>query len=163
MNQLQEEKIWEVLDGNADNSTLKQHTKWLKTNADYRLTFEQCERLHKNLLALPLESPSLRFTQNIMDTIMPQLKTAPVTDRRPLIFLAVVAILSAILIALFPSSSAPIAATNGLDLSVNTEGVVSAMSSPMLFLTFILLNVILLLIILDRRVLRPYFEKRYAK
>jgi hypothetical protein len=154
---LTEEHIWEVLDGEASSEMLAQHEVLLRADASYRTTFVQCEQLHRQLLSLPLESPSMRFTENLIDRLAPERRLAPKTDRLPLIFLAVFSFLSACLALLvFRTEKIGAASEKGL----TTEGVVATLSNPIFVQVFMLLNIILFFAILDKKVLRPYFENR---
>jgi hypothetical protein len=156
MTPLTEEHIWDILDGEASSDMCAQHEAQLLADASYRTTFVQCEQLHRQLLNLPLESPSMRFTENLMERLAPEKRTAPQTDRLPLIFLTVFTILSGLLATLIFSKNNLSAAERGL----NTEGVITTLSNPLFVQTFVLLNIVLLLAVVDKKVLRPYFDNK---
>jgi hypothetical protein len=155
MTPLTEEHIWDILDGEASPEMRAQHEAQLLADASYRTTFVQCEQLHRQLLNLPLESPSMRFTENLMERLAPERRIVPKTDRLPLIFLTVFTVLSGLMAVLIVSNG-NIATPKGLP----TEGVVSLLSNPLFIQTFVLLNIVLLLAVMDRKVLRPYFDNR---
>jgi hypothetical protein len=154
---LTEEHIWDILDGETSPEMLVQHEAQLLADTSYRTTFVQCEQLHRQLLNLPLESPSMRFTENLMERLVPEKRIVPQTDRLPLIFLTVFTVLSALLAGLIFSKGTFTAAA---EKGVNTEGVISALSNPLFIQTFGLLNIVLLLAVLDKKVLRPYFDNK---
>jgi hypothetical protein len=157
MTPLTEEHIWDILDGEASPDMCAQHEAQLLADASYRTTFIQCEQLHRQLLNLPLESPSMRFTENLMERLAPEKRIAPQTDRLPLIFLTIFTGLSGLLASyIFSKSNLPEVADKGL----NTEGVITTLSNPLFLQTFVLLNIVLLLAVLDKKVLRPYFESK---
>jgi hypothetical protein len=154
---LTEEQIWEILDGESTPEMHVQHEAQLLTDAAYRTTFVQCEQLHRQLLSLPLESPSMRFDQNLMERLAPTQRTAPKTDRLPFIFLTIFSILSGLLaILVFSKGNLAQSPVSGL----NTEGVVSLLSNPIFVQAFMLLNLVLFFAVLDKKVLKPYFENR---
>lgn len=155
MTPLTEEHIWDILDGEASSDMRAQHEAQLLADASYRTTFVQCQQLHRQLLNLPLESPSMRFTENLMERLAPERRLAPKTDRLPLIFLTVFTVLSGLLAVLIFSNS-NLSTPKGLP----TEGIVSILSNPLFVQTFVLLNIVLLLAVLDRKVLRPYFDNK---
>jgi hypothetical protein len=157
MTPLTEEHIWDILDGEASSDMRTQHEAQLLADASYRTTFVQCEQLHRQLLTLPLESPSMRFTENLMERLAPEKLAAPKTDRLPLIFLTVFTALSGLLATLI-FSKGNISTT--AEKSLNTEGVISTLSNPLFVQTFIILNIVLLLAVMDRKVLRPYFDNK---
>ena len=156
-----EEQIWDILDGNALPELQKEHTQLLKTSAEYRAHFNSYATLHDQLCHLDLDAPSMRFEQNLMERLAPVVKTKRSTDRLPLFFLATMSVLAAIVMALMPKSSTPSPKT-GFPLleSFNTEGVTAWFSNPILFYGFILINTILLFVILDKKVFKPFFGKR---
>jgi hypothetical protein len=154
---LTEEHIWDILDGEASSDMCAQHEAQLLADDSYRTTFVQCEQLHRQLLNLPLESPSMRFTENLIERLAPEKRTAPKTDRLPLVFLTVFTVFSSLLAGLiFSKGNLPAAAEKAL----NTEGVISTLSNPLFVQTFVLLNIVLILAVMDRKVLRPYFDNR---
>ncbi len=156
-----EEQIWDILDGNALPEVEKEHAQLLKTNAEYRTHFDSYATLHDQLCHLDLDAPSMRFEQNLMERLQPVTQTKRSTDRLPLFFLAAMSILAAIVMALLPKSSAPTPTTDfPLLEAINTEGVTSWLTSPVLFYGFILINAVLLFVILDKKVFKPFFEKR---
>lgn len=156
-----EEQIWDILDGNALPEVQKEHEQKLQIDAEYRAHFATFSSLHDQLCNLELDAPSMRFEQNLMERLQPSVQTRRANDRVPLYFLGVMSVLSAILVGVMAKSSTP--ATDPVLPALetpNTEGVISWLSNPVLFYGFILLNIILFFIVLDKRVFKPYFEKR---
>lgn len=157
MTPLTEEHIWDILDGEASSEMRVQHETQLLADESYRTTFVQCEQLHRQLLNLPLESPSMRFSENLMERLAPERRTAPKADRLPLIFLTVFSVLSSLLAVLIFSKGN---ITTTTEKGLTTEGVISMLSNPIFIQIFMLLNIVLLLAVLDKKVLKPYFENR---
>ncbi len=156
-----EEQIWDILDGNALPEVQKEHAQLLKTDAAYRAHFASFATLHDQLCHLDLDAPSMRFEQNLMERLKPEVKTKRSKDRLPLFFLTAMSVLAAIVMGLMPKSSAPTPKTNfPLLESLNTEEVTAWFSNPILFYGFMLTNAVLLFVILDKKVFKPFFEKR---
>ena len=156
-----EEQIWDIIDGTALPEVQKEHEQLLKTDAEYRAHFDSYTVLHDQLCHLDLDAPSMRFEQNLMERLQPSVKTQRSKDRLPLFFLAFMSVLGAIVMALIPNSNAP-TTQNDFPLleSINTEGVAALFSNPILFYGFILINAVLLFLILDKKVFKPYFDKK---
>jgi hypothetical protein len=158
---LTEEHIWDILDGEAGSEMHAQHEAQLLADESYRTTFVQCEQLHRQLLNLPLESPSMRFNENLMERLAPERRTAPKSDRLPLIFGVVFTILSVLLgILIFSQSNLTAVPT---EKGLTTDGVVSMLSNPLFVQVFMLINIVLFFVILDKKILKPYFENREGK
>jgi hypothetical protein len=157
MTVLTEEHIWDILDGEASPEMRIQHEAQLLTDEAYRTTFVQCTQLHKQLLNLPLESPSMRFNENLMERLAPERRTAPKNDRFALIFLAIFSLFSCIVGALIFSKTnqAPSDAK-----SSTLENLIGLLSNPVFIQVFMLLNIVLFLAVMDKKVLKPYFENR---
>ena len=155
---LTEEHIWEILDGEASSETLAQHEAQLLTDADYRTAFLQCTQLHHQLLSLPLESPSMRFNENLMERLAPERQIAPKKDRLPLIFLSIFFVISVFFTVLMflTGDKTAISPEN----STGTEGVIAFLLNPIFIQTFVLLNIVLFFALLDKKVLTPYFDNR---
>jgi len=73
-----EERLWDYIDGNAslnDKSTIE---KMLQEDAAWRSKYQELLELHGMINSTELESPSLRFTRNVMEEIA-RLHIAPAT------------------------------------------------------------------------------------
>ena len=158
MTPLTEEHIWEILDGEASPEMIVQHQAQLLADETYRTAFVQCEQLHSQMLNLPLESPSMRFTENLMERLAPERRTALKKDRLPAIFLTFFSVLSVLLTILVFATGNAASPTTATGLT--TEGVVSMLSNPLFVQSFMLLNLVLFFAVLDKKVLKPYFDNR---
>ena len=79
-----EDIIWDYLDGECtpeEKAILEQK---LATDQVFQQLFLQSQVLHKNLQEVEVESPSMRFSQNVMDKLPPirNLATAPLVSKR---------------------------------------------------------------------------------
>jgi hypothetical protein len=152
MKPLTEEQIWEVIDGMASPEVLLQHKQLMQTDAAYKIHFEQYTTLQAQLLTLDLDVPSMRFTQNVLDNVLPLTKGAYKKDRAPFFFLIAMVVMAVI--------SSLILGLGNFNLPVNTEGVVTNLSNPIFMNVFILLATVLLFLIVDKKVLKPYFSSK---
>jgi hypothetical protein len=156
MQKVTEEQMWEIIDGEASPEMLARHEVLLKEDDAYRLEFEQCNCLQNQLLQLDLEVPSMRFSENVLDNVLPKTELKP--DRNALYFVLLMSFLtlSSLLLFLFTSDNSK----QGV-LPQNTEGVVVAfLSNPFIFNILLITNLLLFFIILDKKIFKPYFQKR---
>lgn len=158
MEKVTEEQIWEIIDGEASPEILAKHETLLKQDDAYRLEFETCSALQNQLLQLDLEVPSMRFSENVLDNVLP--KTELKLDRTPLYFILTIGSLAFVgsIIAVFYSNTSYLN-----NLPINTEGVASILSNPLILNTFWIVNILLFFIILDKKVFKPFFQKRLKK
>ncbi len=156
MERLSEEQMWEVIDGLASPEILQQHNQLLLTDKEYKAEFQQYNFLEQHLLKLDLEVPSMRFTENVIDNALQIKKLDTKKDKSPAIYLAAMVVLSALLVKLFSAVSAP----NGGSNPVENEGFLSLLVNPFLINGFIVVNVILFFVLLDKKIAKPFFEKK---
>jgi hypothetical protein len=158
MKPLSEEQMWDVIDGLATPDVVAQHQNLLATDADYKMEFEKALHLHQRLMHIDLEQPSMRFTQNVLDKVMPQVQVKKHKDRAPLYFLVAMFVLSTLSILLL--MQLPAGSDTGLNSTIPTEGVAAWLSNPLLVRSFLILNLCLFLAILDKKVVRPFLQNK---
>ena len=157
MKKISEEEMWEVIDGLATPDIMQQHEKLMLESPEYKAEFQKYAFMDEQLLKLDLEVPSMRFTENVLDNVLSIKKATPRADKTPLIFMILMGALSVLVMWMFFSvTTAPATPT----ITVNTEGVTSILSNPMWAYGFLIFNIILFFVILDKKVLKPYFDKR---
>ena len=157
MKQISEEQMWEVIDGLATPDIMQQHEKLMLQSPEYKAEFQKYAFMDEQLLKLDLEVPSMRFTENVLDNVLSLKKATPRTDKTPLFFMLFMGALSALVVWMIFST--PTTSTMPA-LTVNTEGVTSILSNPIWAYGFLIFNIILFFVILDKKVLKPYFDKR---
>ena len=156
MEKVTEEQIWEIIDGEASPEILAKHAILLEQDDAYRLKFESHLAFQNQLLHLDLEMPSMRFGENVLDHVLP--KSEVKKDRNPLYFVLSMGFLTLSSLILFlcvsDNSSQSV-------LPQNTEGsMIAFMSNPMVFNILLITNAFLFFIILDKKIFKPYFQKR---
>ena len=157
MKKISEEEMWEVIDGLATPEIMEQHEKLMLESPEYKAEFQKYAFMDEQLLKLDLEMPSMRFTENVLDNVLSLKKATPRTDKTPLFFMLFMGALSALVVWMIFST--PTTSTMPA-LTVNTEGVTSILSNPIWAYGFLIFNIILFFVILDKKVLKPYFDKR---
>lgn len=65
----QEEIIWSYLDGQASSEERRQLEQRLSADESLKQLFLECRLLRESLQAIETESPSMRFSQNVMDKL----------------------------------------------------------------------------------------------
>ena len=157
MKKISEEEMWEVIDGLATPDIMQQHKKLMLESPEYKAEFQKYAFMDEQLLKLDLEVPSMRFTENVLDNVLSLKKAAPRADRTPLIFMVFMGALSVLVMWMFFSTTT---APTTPAITLNTEGVTSILSNPIWAYSFLIFNIILFFVILDKKVLKPYFDKK---
>ena len=162
MKMLTDEHIFDVLDYIASVEIQQEHRYLLRNSPEYKAYFQEIEALNIDLAGMIIEQPSAQFTANILANI--QCKTVSVkkktwSSRLAYIFVGIMAsvFIATIIFTLLylPTTKIPLEAPTNHWLE---------MTNTFLTDTFvkvaILANLVVLLVIFDRRVLKPYFNQR---
>lgn len=157
MKMLTDEQIFDILDGCATKEIQAQHQNLLSESAEYKTYFEELEAVHFDLVELPVEKPSVQFTENVLANIAyAPVKKKSWSSQLTWIFLAIMSVffVGTISLTLFyfsiSNSAIEIPRVNHLEL-VNT------FSTDLLVKVLLLVNLIVLLAIFDKKILKPYF------
>ncbi len=157
MKMLTDEQIFDVLDGCASKETLAQHQNLLSKSAEFKTYFEELETVHFDLVALPIEQPSTQFTENLLANLAyVPVKKKSWSSQLTLIFFALMSVffVATISLALFYFSNS----NSAIEIPrVNNLEIVNTFSTDILVKIFILGNLIALLAIFDKKILKPYF------
>jgi hypothetical protein len=74
-----DERLWEYIDGNSDETEKKFIDELLRSNLEWRDKYAELLEVHQLMQShLELEEPSMRFTQNVMEDIA-KYQIAPAT------------------------------------------------------------------------------------
>lgn len=157
MKMLTDEQIFDILDGCASKEILAQHQNLLSESTDYKTYFEDLEAVHLDLIALPIEKPSAQFTENLLANLAyVPVKKKSWSSQLTWIFLTLMSVffVATISITLFYFSNS----TSAIEIPrVNHLEVINTFSTDMLVKIFLLGNLIVLLAIFDKKILKPYF------
>ncbi len=155
MERLSEEQMWDVIDGLATPDVLQKHNQLLLVDPEYKAEYQQYAVLDQQLHKLDLEVPSMRFTENVIDNVLNIKKQAPKKDWTPAIYLSAMLVLYALLIKAFSA-----AGTSSNTPEAIPDNMMSFLASPFLLYGFIIINIILFFILLDKKILKPFFDKK---
>ena len=157
MKMLTDEQIFDILDGCATKEILTQHRNLLSVSAEYKTYFEDLEAIHLDLLTLPIEKPSTQFTENLLvNCAFAPLKNKSWSSQLTWIFLTIMSVffVGTISLALFYFSNS----NSAIEIpKVNNLNVINTFSTEILVKVLILVNLIVLLAIFDKKVLKPFF------
>ena len=157
MKMLTDEQIFDILDGCATKEILSQHRNLLSVSAEYKTYFEDLEAINLDLLALPIETPSTQFTEILLANIdYAPLKNKSWSSQLTWIILAIMSVffVGTISLALFYFSNS----NSAIEIpKVNNLNVINTFSTEILVKVLILVNLIVLLAIFDKKVLKPFF------
>ena len=157
MKMLTDEQIFDILDGCATKEILSHHRNLLSVSAEYKTYFEDLEAINLDLLALPIETPSTQFTEILLANIdYAPLKNKSWSSQLTWIFLTIMSVffVGTISLALFYFSNL----NSAIEIpKVNNLNVINTFSTEILVKVLILVNLIVLLAIFDKKVLKPFF------
>lgn len=163
MKMLTDEQIFDILDSCASKEILSQHQNLLSESAEYKAYFEELEAVHFDLADLNIEKPSAEFTENLLANIaFAPVKKKSWSSQLTWIFLALMSVFFVVTIglAVFYFSNS----TSAIEIPrVNNLEVVNDFSTDMLVKVILLINLIVLLAIFDKKVLKPYFMNRKVR
>ncbi|MFN8353160.1 MAG: hypothetical protein U0Y10_01825 [Spirosomataceae bacterium] len=118
--------------------------------------------IDQQLSETTLEQPSMRFTENLLDKW--EAKTAHSKVKKPskkapfyfLLFMSLVAVLGVVLL---PSANAE---NNSVNLDTFITPIAAIFNNPLLWQALLILNGVVGLVLFDRAILKPYFQRRRA-
>lgn len=161
---LTDEQIFDILDGCADAEVLQQHTHLLASSVVYLQYFNELAAIHSDLADMPLEKPSADFAANVLAAIPAEKPAFALVKKRTWstkfmygFFGTMVAVfLTTIVVAIIyqPSSETTI------KLPTQVVGFFNGFMTSYFIQIAILVNLMVLLVVFDRKILRPYFKQR---
>jgi hypothetical protein len=156
---LTEEQIFDLIDGNLSAETEAKYKQIIAENPDTQDLYEELLAFHKELQSLGTEHPSMRFTENVLDkwATMQVIPIVKVSRTLPYWFLGISLLLLCIM-AIFAKNYTP-----NTTLVTQTEKWISLLNNATGFKIFVFTNAILLILLLDKAILRPYFQKRLTQ
>jgi hypothetical protein len=161
---LTDEQIFDILDGCASAELLLEHAQLMTKSLEYKQYFKELEAIHFDLAELPLEVTSASFTEKILAGLPEEKPIMMVVKRKTwtgkLTYGFVGSIVVMFLVTVWfaikyqTSSVAPVEQTTLVNNYLNE------FQTDVFVKIAVLLNLIILLAVFDRRVLRPYFSHR---
>lgn len=162
-----EERLLDYLDGQLSATAIAEVEKIIREDEAIRKRFDELTETDRLLRRTSLQQPSLHFTQKVMTRLAEQpASTTPSIRKNIYLFIGIVVIiiLSALLVAagVFDGT----ASINLNDIVVQSEYIKQPLPSfqfdgKTVVNVIIILNIIIAFVVLDRTILKPWFESRY--
>lgn len=153
---MKDEDIFDILDGIASEETIRQHHKMLSESADYQTLFAEYAHTHALLSETAMEKTAFNFTDRLMDKW--ELSQEVVVERKssklPIYFLIGMTVMVILLII----SALPMITTSTIQIDLSKP--LSILQDKLFTRFFLIINAIVTLFFFDRRILKPYFERR---
>ena len=153
---MKDEDIFDILDGIASEETMRQHNILRSESTDYQTLFNEYARTHALLMDTSMEKTAFNFSDKLIERweLSQEFVVVKKSYKLPLYFLAAMSVLVILLII----SVLPI---------INQSTVQLDLSKPLRILQdglftrfFLIINVLVALFFIDKRILKPYFERR---
>ncbi|HWA32813.1 MAG TPA: hypothetical protein VG737_01720 [Cyclobacteriaceae bacterium] len=162
----QDDRLLDYLDGRLDGTGLAQLKKDLESSAAMQLRLEELRIVHRTLAHIKLDAPSPMFTEKVMKNLHTAPPASSLSPRNGLFLLAGVIVAAGILIALMGSG-----VFDGFSEIVKLDSAVSvkqfqpaipevSVNGRLVIKILIGLNLALAFVVLDRTILKPYFQKK---
>jgi hypothetical protein len=155
---MKDEDIFDILDGIASEETIRQHHKMLSESADYQMLFTEYAHSHALLTDTAVEKTAFNFTDKLIDRWETSQEVVVVkqSSKLPIYFLIGMSIIGVLLImSVLPMMSQ---STGQIDLSKPLR----ILQNGLFTRFFLIINVLVALFFIDKRVLKPYFERRIS-
>ncbi len=154
---MKDEEIFDILDGTATAETIARHNECLANSSEYRVLFQEYAEMHALLAEMPLEKTAVNFTDKLIDKweLSQEVVLERKTSKLPFYFLilSVILIIATLVMALASNSS--------IKTSFDVNASVRIFQNRIFINTLLIVNTLLIFNYLDKKVFKPYFEKRY--
>jgi hypothetical protein len=154
---MKDEDIFDILDGIASEETILQHHKLLSESADYQTLFAEYAQTHALLMVTSMEKTAINFTDKLMDKW--ELSQEVVMERKssklPIYFLIGMVIMVILLIIL----ALPMMTASNIQIDLSKP--LSILQDKLFTRFFLIINALVALFFIDKRILKPYFEKQF--
>lgn len=161
---LTDEQIFDIIDGCASAELMQLHSHLMNNSLEYKQYFNELEAIHLDLAALPLEQTSVNFTEKVLAYI-PEEKIVVIHARERVWSRKLTYIFGGTMVAMFLIAVGIIIAfQSASDVTGNSPDIFSKYVSTLQVQYFtkiaVLLNLIVILVVFDKKILRPYFRHR---
>ena len=155
---MKDEDIFNILDGVASEETIRLHKKMLTESADYQALFQEYAHTHALLMDVSMEKTAFNFTDKLMDKweVSQEVVIERKSSKLPIYFLIGMSILVVLLII----SALPMMTSSNIQLDLNKP--LSILQDKLFTRFFLVINALVALFFIDRRILKPYFQKRFG-
>jgi competence protein ComGC len=153
---MKDEDIFNILDGIASEETIRQHHKKLSESADYQILFKEYAHTHALLADTAVEKTTFNFTDKLMDKweLSQEMVMVRQSSKLPIYFLIGMSILVVLLIiSVLPMMTAP-------SIQIDLSKPLSILQDKLFTRFFLVINALVALFFIDKKILKPYFERR---
>jgi hypothetical protein len=155
---MKDEDIFDILDGIASEETILQHHKMLSESADYQILFAEYAYTHTLLTDTSMEKTAFNFTDKLIDRweVSQEVAVVKQSSKLPIYFLIVMSIIGILLII----SVLPM--INQSSVQFDLAKSLSILQDKLFTRFFLIINVLVVLFFIDKRFLKPYFERKIS-
>ena len=155
---MKDEDIFDILDGIASEETMRQHNILRSKSADYQTLFNDYAHTHALLMDASMEKTAFNFTDKLIDRweVSQEVVVVRKSYKLPIYFLvamSVIVILLALIILPMSSNQA---------IKIDLSGPITFFQNKLITHIVLLINALMIFYFLDKRVLKPYFQKRFG-
>lgn len=155
---MKDEDIFDILDGIASEETMHQHNILRSESADYQALFNEYAHAHTLLMDANIEKTAFNFTDKLIDRW--ELSQEGVMVRKsyklPIYFLVAMSVMVILLaLTVLPMSSSQA-------IKIDLSGPITFFQNELTTRSLLLINTLMIFYFLDKRVLKPYFQKRFG-
>ena len=153
---MNDEDIFDILDGIASEETIRKHPTMLTESAEYQTLYSEYSNMHTLLTNTALEKTAINFTDKLIDkwALSQKVITVKQSSKLPVYFLTGMSIMVILLVI----SILPI--INQTTIQLDLSKPLSILQDKLFTRFFLIINVLVALFFIDRQLLKPYFESR---
>lgn len=153
---MNDEDIFDILDGIASEETIRKHHRMLTESAEYQILYSEYSNTHTLLTNTALEKTAINFTDKLIDkwALSQKVITVKQSSKLPVYFLTGMSIMVILLVI----SILPI--INQTTIQLDLSKPLSILQDKLFTRFFLIINVLVALFFIDRQFLKPYFESR---
>jgi hypothetical protein len=154
---MKDEDIFDILDGIASEETIRQHHKMLSESVDYQTLFSEYAHTNALLMDTSMKKAAINFTDKLIDKweLSQEVVMVRQSSKLPIYFLIGMAIMVILLII----SVLPMINQSTVQLDLSKP--LSILQDKLFTRFFLIINALVALFFIDRRILKPYFEKQF--
>lgn len=152
-----DEEIWDYIDGSCDAAESERITAKIATDERYARSYQELVKLNTMMAADELDEPSMSFSRNVMDAVALEIAPKKLTTRvnnKIIYSIAAFFILSIVAIFVYVLANSTPSGTEFKMPSLSLRFDLSQMLSPLYMKIFLMFDLTLLLLYMDRLIRR---------
>lgn len=153
---MKEEDIFNILDGLASDEIIRKHQKMLTKSADYQMLFGEYVQTHALLMDASMEKTAFNFTDKLIDRweVLQENVVVKKSNKLPIYFLIGMSIIGILLIILV----LPIIGQSTIQMDISK--LIRILQDKTIVRSILIINVLVALFLIDKRFLKPYFQRK---